>query len=312
MHGQRSDRCIRRTHPAICGWVPALLCMTLLLVVPVGCGSSPDAARDPDEIPITPVNNSDVVGAYNARAERITSLWSRASVVLEGEDAEGRDLRERAEGHLQIVPPNHVAITLGKIGETHLYFGSNDALYWWFDMTDSGFKVARFGRHALVTPEKIDRLGLPIHPLDLVETIGITPLPVDPANTETIPGDESGTTIIVTPTRRVTIHSGRAEPSRIELTGPDGQILLGVDLSRYRLMGGLEPGEAPLRIPERVRVRMAGFDGEIRISLFEPTRREIKPVAFDPSTLADVYGLDALLDLDRPAEDPGAPPVPPG
>jgi hypothetical protein len=77
--------------------------------------------------------------------ERVTSLWARASAVIEGEDAEGRDLRERAEGHFQIIPPDQIALSLGKVGNTNLYFGSDDTFYWWFDMIDSERKIATVG-----------------------------------------------------------------------------------------------------------------------------------------------------------------------
>ncbi len=271
-----------------------------------GCGSAPEAGAGGGAV--VPLDTDAVIAGYNARAQRVTSLWARVAVVLEGKDAEGSPLRERAEGHLQIVPPTDVAITLGKLGETNLYFGSNDRLYWWFDMTDSALKTARFGRHALVTPEKIDRLGLPIHPLDLVEALGITP--IDPAGADVTPGEQPGTSVITTPARRglrrVTVRDDRFEPVNIRLLSPGGGVLLDVDLSRYRLLAGLEPGEAPLRVAERVRVRMAGFDGEIRLTLHEPTRKAIKPIAFDPAKLADVYGIGALYDLDEPAVEPGS------
>ncbi|USN98576.1 MAG: hypothetical protein H6810_10430 [Phycisphaeraceae bacterium] len=284
-----------------------MLACLVLAILPAGCGSSPKSGGDHSQ-PAPLADAAAVVKAYNARTSRVTSLWARASVVLEGEDAEGRDLRERAEGHLQIVPPSDVALTLGKLGETNLYFGSNDTVYWWFDMIDPDFKVASFGRHRLVTPEKIDRLDLPIDPLDLIEALGITTLP-DDGSTKVAPGPEAGTLMLAAPahrgTRRITIDREHSEPGRIELLDDDGQTLLEADLSRYRLIAGLDPGEAPLRIPERVNVRLAGFDGEIRLSFYEPTRREIKPVAFDPAKLADVYGIDALEDLDMPTERPG-------
>lgn len=291
-------------------WLGVLLLLLGIATVQPGCGSTPEAGVGGGNV--APLDADAVIAGYNARADRVTSLWARVAVVLEGKDAEGSPLRERAEGHLQIVPPTDVAITLGKLGETNLYFGSNDRLYWWFDMTDSAMKIARFGRHALVTPEKIDRLGLPIHPLDLVEALGITP--IEPAGAgagaEVTPGEEPGTSIITAPSRRglrrVTIRDDRYEPSNIRLLSPGGDVLLDVDLSRYRLLAGLDPGEAPLRVAERVRVRMAGFDGEIRLTLHEPTRKAIKPIAFDPAKLADVYGINALYDLDEPAAGPGS------
>ena len=242
------------------------------------------------------------IEAYNARAERITSLWARASVVVEGRDAEGSKLRERAEGHLQIIPDNRFALSLGKLGETNLYFGSNESLYWWFDMTDSSYKTAHFGRHEYFAPDKIHEQGLPLHPLDLIEALGITPLPAGSGRVVARQGPDEGTVVVAAPTRRgvrrVTMDTETGEPSRVELIGAGGRIMLSVEMERYGLMAGLGSGEAPLRMPERVTVVAAGFDGEVRFSLFDPDLRSIRPVAFDPGTLADAYDVDALFDLD--------------
>lgn len=268
------------------------------------CGSTADR---PDQPPAARLIDADaVVEGYNARAERFTSLWARAAVVLEGRDAEGRKLRERAEGHLQVVPPDQVALTLGKLGETNLYFGSNEFFYWWFDMADSETKSATFGRHDLVTADKVDRLGLPMQPLDLIETLGITPLPTDLGRVVARPGPERGTIVVAAPThrgvRRITMDRELFEPSRIELIGPGGRALLDVQLSRYRMMARIPPEEPPLRVPERVIVRMAGFDGEVRFSLHEPDRRNIRGIAFDLVRLIDLYRIPALIDLDGAEE----------
>ena len=220
-----------------------LFCLAgvLFLIAPAGCestgGARPDESRLVDPAPI--------VERYNARTSRVTTLWARASAVIEGEDAEGRDLRERAEGHFQIVPPDRVALSLGKVGNTNLYFGSDDTFYWWFDMIDSERKVATVGRHATITPEKIDTLGLPIDPLNLVDMLGITPLPTDMGRIVAKPGPERSTVVLSAPTRRgvrrYTIDTATAEPSRVELIGPGGVPALDVTLSRYTLMKGLGP-----------------------------------------------------------------------
>lgn len=280
--------------------------MLLLTAAPLGCrtgGGSQDTSRLVDPAP--------VVERYNARTERVTTLWARASAVIEGEDAEGRDLRERAEGHFQIIPPDRVALSLGKVGNTNLYFGSDDTFYWWFDMIDSERKVATVGRHATITPDKIDALGLPIDPLNLVDTLGITPLPTDMGRIVAKPARERGSVVLSAPTRRgvrrYTIDEATGEPSRVELIGPGGVAALDVGLSRYTLLKGLSPDEAPLRVPGRIVVRMRGFEGEIRFELYEPERKRIRPVAFRVDQLIEAYGIDALVDLDEPADSAAEP-----
>lgn len=293
--------------------------LTLVLLVPAlaACKSGGDStpgssgSRSPDRGKI--VDPAPVIERFNARAERVTSLWARASAVIEGEDAEGRDLRERAEGHFQIIPPDRIAMSLGKLGNDNLYFGSDDTFYWWFDMIDSQRKIATVGRHASITPAKIDALGLPIDPLNLIDALGITPLPTDLGSVVARPASDRSAVVLSAPTRRgvrrYTIDRETGEPSRVELIGPGGVAALDVSLTRYRLIRGLEQGEDPLRVPERIVVRMNGFEGEIRFELYDPERKDIRPVAFRVDLLIDAYGIDELVDLDRPAVDPTPTPM---
>lgn len=279
----------------------AVLCVCMLAPL-VGCKSS-GGSRGGASKQSKLVDPAPLVERFNSRTGRITSLWARASAVIEGEDAQGRDLRERAEGHFQIIPPDRVAMSLGKVGNTNLYFGSDDTFYWWFDMIDGDRKVATIGRHEFITPDKIDALGLPIDPLNLIDTLGITPLPENMGSIVARRGSEAGTVVLSAPTRRgvrrYTIDEETAEPSRVELIGPGGVSVLDVALSRYRLMKKLDPDEAPLRVPGRVVVRMDGFNGEIRFDLNEPERKNIRAVAFRVDQLIEAYGITALVDLDQ-------------
>ena len=281
----------------------------LLAIIPAaltlsGCNSG-DTKSQQAQLRPRLIDPEPIVARFNDRTSRVTSLWARASVVIEGKDSEGRGLRERAEGHFQIIPPNRVAMSLGKIGNTNLYFGSDEIFYWWFDMIDGDNKAATVGRHAHITPEKIDTLGLPIDPLDLIDALGITPLPTDMRRIVAKPGPVDGTVILSAPTRRgvrrYTLDENTAEPSRVELIGPGGVPVLDVALSRYRMLKNLDEGEAPLRAPGRIVVRMNGFDGELRFSLEAHDRRKIRPVAFRVDLLIDAYGITKIIDLDEPA-----------
>ena len=294
----------RTTHTSLARFARSVVCL-LSAVLSSGCQSGGGSKGDRGRL----IDPEPIVERFNARTERITTLWARASAVIEGEDAEGRDLRERAEGHFQIIPPNRIAMSLGKLGNDNLYFGSDDTFYWWFDMIDSQRKIATVGRHAEVTPEKIDALGLPIDPLNLVDALGITPLPTDMGRIVARPGPSRESVVLSAPTRRgvrrYTIDRETGEPSRVELIGPGGIPVLDVALTRYRLIKGLEPGEAPLRVPERIVVLMNGFEGEIRFELYDPERKDIRPVAFRVDLLIDAYGIDSVVDLDEP--DRGSP-----
>jgi len=89
----------------------------------------------------------DVVAAYNARVSAFGRVWARVTAVYRGVDDAGNRLSEQAEGHLQIERPDRVALSLGKLGETYLYLGSNESRYWWIDLVDAaGRPVLRVTR----------------------------------------------------------------------------------------------------------------------------------------------------------------------
>ena len=155
------------------------------LVALLGCasmdplaGQHEGAAQHETRTPRAEAPSYDEVAArYNDRVAPAETFWARASIRVEGRDAEGGRLSEQAEGHLQIERPRRLALSIGKLGETHLYLGSSDDVYWWMDLIDKDDAFAVFGRHEYVTPDKAAQLGVPVHPLDLIDAIALSPLP---------------------------------------------------------------------------------------------------------------------------------------
>lgn len=292
----------------------ACLCLFAVLAVGgVGCEST--GAKGPGNAGragprMKPIEYAEFAAEYNKRVERLERLWSRATVVIDGTDAEGSPLREQAEGHLQIERPYNVALTLGKLGETNLYLGSNAESYWWFDMIDGSAKQAWRGRHAFFTAEKAGELGLPVHPLDFTTLLGVLPLPetggavVRPI----VRGEPSDVLLAEVPTAMGTVwlwvDQRSMEPARISILGRDRVPVLTSDLSRYTTVEVEDDRAARTRVASRMVVRVRGLDGEVRLTLNDPTNKPIKPVVFDVDRLLRAYRISEVNDLD--ADETGA------
>lgn len=277
----------------------------------------------------------DVVAAYNARVSAFGRVWARVTAVYRGVDDAGNRLSEQAEGHLQIDRPDRVALSLGKLGETYLYLGSNESRYWWIDLVDADRKVALTGTHAEATPARIRALGLPVRPPELVEVVGIVPLPVRGGVVErdTRPGAPPGGFMVTAPRGGGAGDGGpgggadsgpsggpigglvrlwfapedddaagfRGEPTRVALLDAAGAEVLHATLGAYQRFGGVDRPRSH-RLPRRVRLESDRFEGWARLTMYDPERRSINPLVFDPDGLFARLGVDEVIDLDERLE----------
>ncbi len=287
---------------------PIACLLGVVLLALGGCSGldAPDRGAAPG---MPPPSYAAISAAYNARVDGLDRLWARAVVRVEGEDAEGKRLREQAEGHLQIEQPNKLSLSMGKVGKPFLHLGSDDQNYWWFDALDEGNEIGLIGRHDLATPDKAAALGLPVHPLDLIELLGISPLPDD---VRTVGWSKDRTLAVFNVPARwgarwVWVDPETFEPVRIALTDEAFNVVAEAELSHYEI--ARIDGDATRRpmVATRVVVRTPGFDGFARITMSEPKNRSIPRVAFDLDRLRSRYNVDALTDVDDPAFRAGDP-----
>ncbi|GJM18337.1 MAG: hypothetical protein DHS20C14_05500 [Phycisphaeraceae bacterium] len=257
-----------------------------------------------------------IAAAYNARVDGLDRLWARAVVRVEGEDAAGKRLREQAEGHLQVIRPDMLALSMGKVGKSFLHLGSDAEHYWWFDSIDEDNEVGMIGRHEIATPEKAAALGLPVHPLDLIELLGITELP---EGSRRVGWSKDRTRAVFTVPARwgsrwVWVDPVTFEPSRIVLADRDLGVVAEAELSRYEIVRIDGDATRQPRVATRVVVTTPGFEGFARITMSEPRNRSIPSVAFDLDKLMRRYRVDQLVDVDDPAfwDAAGREPVPGG
>lgn len=241
--------------------------------------------------------------AYNARVNGLDRLWTRAVVRVDGEDAAGKRLREQAEGHLQIQQPSNLSLSLGKVGKPFLHLGSDAELYWWFDSLDEGNEVGLVGRHELATPYKAGALGLPVHPLDLIELLGITELP---EGSRRVGWSKDRTRAVFTVPARwgsrwVWVNPETYEPERIVLADRDLNTVAEAELTNYEIARITGDATRQPRVATRVVIRTPGFNGFARITMSEPKNRSIPGVAFNLDKLRARYKVEQLTDVDDPA-----------
>lgn len=278
------------------------------LIAGLGCQSSPKESGTPIHSakplpPLPPV--ASVVDAQNKRVRGLDTLWARVSLRVDGRLANATLNKEEAEGYLQVVLPNKVAVSINKLGNTYFYLGSNDELYWWFDL--SGDKRAYFGRHALATPETVDRFGIPVHPLDLIELMAITPVPApgQPGSPDKLHWSTDRTlqwydVAARGATKRVLVDPESLQPVMVELLDKSEKVIVRSELSRYQsFLSRTVPGAKP-SVPSRCIIKVPRQDLTITINVNDPDGKKPKPIAFDFIKLNDAYPVTKLIDLDKP------------
>ena len=300
------------------GGATAIVLVALVAICLGGCRSSPPApepkntgSRAPGPLP--PV--AAIVQAQNDRVKGLDALWARVSLRVDGTLANAKLNKEEAEGFLQVVLPDKVAVIINKLGNTYFYLGSNSELYWWFDLT--GDKRAYFGRHAQATPETVDRFGIPVHPLDLIQLMAITPIASGDAPPK-LHWSADGTLIWYDvpargSTKRVLVDPKSLLPVMVELIDRTGKVVVRSELSKYIAFSSRSVRGANPSIPSRCIIKVPRQDLTITINLNDPAGslpngRPINPVAFNFSELYKRYPVTSLLDLDkREGADAGEP-----
>jgi len=245
----------------------------------------------------------EVASRYNARVAGLDRLWARTTVRYWGYDAEDRKVDEAGEGYLQLIRPRKLYFSVGKVGETGFELGSNDSRYWWIDVQN---KVATVGDHARATPATLRRSGVPVHPLDLIEVLGVTELVRGPGSTPrwtkdgrrlelSVPGRWGGMRVVY-------LEPGRWEPVEIQLLDAAGTLAVKAELSEYQSVDTPTEREVVPRVATRVMISVPARRSEIRLTLYDPVNKGsgIKERAFALESLKAEFGVERERNLDAP------------
>ncbi len=265
-----------------------------------GCAANKNANIDRPDPPPSYVQ---AAVAYNHRVSHFITFWAPVTVhYITRRD--GKRETGKAEGHIQVVRPSKLALSVGKFGEVYFYLGSNDDEYWWFDMANADDKWALFGRHDAATPATVERFGLPIRPLDLMGVLGVLTLPETGGATSwskdgrwlvvTVPGEYGST--------RLTLDPRTFIPAGIELLDSGGATVVTAQLEESLNVLGAPVGTTT---PMRYIIGIPALQAEIRITLRDAQVRTIRDIAFDRDRLMSAYKIVNVIDLDDRSPDGG-------
>lgn len=272
-----------------------------------GCAGGPartgGATSNEASLPPAPAYDA-VAAAYNARIAGLARLSSPVSVVIDRrrEEGDGRT-RDQLDGNLSIMPPASTALRLDKAGVNAAYLGSNDFAYWWLDLS-GGEPVALAGTHLKATREDAADFGLPVHPLEFIELLGVLPVPASAARDRAIVWAPDGRALVLTApsrwgVRRFLLDPATFEPMAIELLDDRGVLAVGAALSEFRpaFIEG-RPGVS-VRVPTKMELVIPGDDTRVLLVLASPkVPLKINPKAFQLSALIESYGVRRFVDQD--------------
>lgn len=257
-----------------------------------------------------------IAAIHNARVSKLTRIAGGANVGFKGVDADGERISEQGEGFFRLVTPRKLYLTVGKAGQTGFELGSNDTEYWWIDVQKP---MAVVGSHAKYSGRVARRAGLPIHPLDMLELSGLTPLPTvfegaaRPVVTwvaapKDVPGGqlveirlrETGRSGTVR-TRVLGFTPGTYELRTARYVDSAGRTMALAELSDYGDVKDAAEGVAIGRIATRVVVSDATRGTEVTLWLYdlEDNPRKIKDRMFDFGALCREYRVDEIVSLDE-------------
>lgn len=295
----------------------ALGASLFMLAFGAACSSTPRAQPNPwfEADPASPAPEYERIASwYNQRINNLTRLQSPVSVVIDSRRNEGGGSREQLEGLLLVQRPREVALRLDKLSQAVAYLGSNDHAYWWMNLAEKS-PVVYVGSHLRARRQDAERFGLPVHPTEFIELLGIVPLPEAPPAAPGVPPvvwNRSGDALILTlpsrwGTRRIWLAPQTFDPQRIELRADDGTLHAAADLKRHVPVNiDTSPGR-PARIPSQIELSMPQSNTLVYLILSEPSSpRSIRARAFDLVPLMQAYSLREFIDLDA-----GKPPFSP-
>lgn len=282
----------------------------IVLLLLAAALSACQTTRAPDAAPPrgAPASYEVIAAAYNARTERLSRLWARSTVRFSARDENGKRVNEQGEGYLQIVLPDRMLLSIGAyVDRMYLYLGCNSDRYWWINTLDEGQEFALVGDMARASRETSARLGMPVHPLDLLELIGITGLPPEPRGTT---WSEDGLRVRVEVparwgSRRIEVNPVTFEPERIELHGPAGELVARAILSSHQNVKA-EGGGLPPTLASRIVIDMPALEAEVILDIREGENspRRPKTQVFDLETLIRSLRVKEIKSIDEPATPP--------
>jgi hypothetical protein len=244
--------------------------------------------------------------AHNARVKGLDRLWARAELSLTYIDEEGTEQREEAEANLQYVLPRKFSLLISKVAEFYFGFGSNEQRYWWIDVKNSP-RTAIVGEHAKASQEKVQRFGLAVLPLELIDALGIMPVRANNTDIKTAWSAKGAWMIFKEPlasglTREWWVEVPTLWPGRIRLFDKAGQELIDARFDQFNVVEGSGPANALSRHPAKIEVRLPAKSTVLKLTLNDMQNRGTKAgnAPYELDRLLKAYRIERTIDVDQP------------
>jgi len=284
--------------------IRARFLLALAALAPLGCAPGQGGSVERSARASARVSHVEIARAHNERAARLERLWARAAVQMRYTDRDGRRRSEQGEGHLQIVQPAGLALSVGKVGETLFWLGSDDERFWWFELGEDSRASVALHENALAPC--LGDAALPVHPLDLLDLLGVTPIPATSDRAPLVgPG---GRLVVDAPARagarRLFFDPETLRPVRVELwrSGEREPAVVAALSEDERVDLPATPGVDP-RVASRVRVTQRDADAEVVLFLSDLSDGSqfgrLAPAAFRFGALVDSLAPDRVVVLDE-------------
>ena len=248
-----------------------------------------------------------LVQRYNQRVEPLDRLWASTEVHLRWQDPDGKQHSEHGDGTLIVVRPRQVAMTVGKLGNTIMWAGSNEHGYWLFDKRETG-KVF-FGRYRYIDKPCGRSLPMPIEPEAVPYLLGTMPLETDIDPAKATVARYNGYFLIEPPGLdvRLWLEPDTARPKRVDLLDDAGEKAISAILREYWPVdqADMPRDDWPWLAHETqiyVHGEKATEQADVRIELSNASDgkagNKINPAVFDFDTLMQKHEPARQIDLD--------------
>lgn len=271
----------------------ALVALMGAAVLP-GCKTGlTDSEERPEALP----GYTELARAHNESVGRFETLWASVVTSIEYVDAKGDEKREQGEGHIQLIKPDRVALSIGKLGEVIVWLGAHGQQFWLIEPTADP-PGALVGSHDEWTARARDRLGIPVRPESLIDALGLTALPASVEAPGAYDTSANGVTFD-TEERRFTFDLATGRLARVEFIDSEGEVLARATLT------GETPVELPNesgffpRIAKRVEIVDPSTGNRFRLTFSRAEARSIGDRVFDPSYLLEAFRVENVRELGR-------------
>lgn len=270
-----------------------------------GCCTRPVTRDTPSQAAVVlapPPVYAEFAARYNVRCADLDRLKAPVSLTIESPDDKGGRRKDQVEAYLQLIQPSKVSLRIDKVGQVLAILGSDDERYWWIDLSNE--PSALVGLHAKATPAAAAQFGVPVHPLDLIDVLGIRALPADGA---TCARAIDGLVEITLPARaagwgrtRLFVDEATATPSRIEVEDAAGVVAVRAVLSMYVPVKVSGNTFSPARIASRITMELPAQGVKVSVGVASPENpgEEMRTKPFDLPTLLRAYGVETPVNVD--------------